>query len=360
MKTRFRLYRRNQGGRYYIHDETTGKQESLLTTNRSEAVRLLHARNEAVRQPAMNLQIAQVYLHHSDPALSARTWQNVMDTMISVRTGSNLFRWQGAVKDKAFNSLRERKLIETTAEHFLAVLKAGTISTNVYLRRIHNYAVNMHWLPWPVLPKPNWPSVKHGDKRSITFEEHQKIINREYNPAIRAYYELLWYLGGAQTDVATLTADDINWKDRTIAYRRHKTAVTSLISFGNEVAAILEKLPDSGELFPALARLHERHRAKMFIKRLATVGISGVSLHSYRYAWAERAAEAGYPERFAMQALGHTSKAVHRAYSRKAQVKLPPLEDYERKIVPLINSIAVRTDSANTEQTSRALSEDAT
>jgi predicted RNA-binding protein Jag len=36
-----------------------------------------------------------------------------------------------------------------------------------------------------------------------------------------------------------------------------------------------------------------------------------------------------------MQALGHSSKAVHRAYSRKAQVKLPPLEEYERKIVPL-------------------------
>ena len=45
--------------------------------------------------------------------------------------------------------------------------------------------------------------------------------------------------------------------------------------------------------------------------------------------------EAGYPERYAMQALGHSSKAIHRAYSRKAQVKLPPLEDYERKIVPL-------------------------
>ncbi len=27
---------------------------------------------------------------------------------------------------------------------------------------------------------------------------------------------------------------------------------------------------------------------------LATIGISGVSLHSYRYAWAERAMEAGY------------------------------------------------------------------
>ena len=66
------------------------------------------------------------------------------------------------------------------------MLKAGSVSTNVYLRRIHNYAVNMHWLPWPVLPKPNWPPVKHGEKRAITFEEHQKIIGRELNPATRA------------------------------------------------------------------------------------------------------------------------------------------------------------------------------
>jgi hypothetical protein len=27
-----------------------------------------------------------------------------------------------------------------------------------------------------------------------------------------------------------------------------------------------------------------------------------------------------YPERFAQEALGHNSKAVHRAYARKAQV----------------------------------------
>jgi integrase len=211
------------------------------------------------------------------------------------------------------------------------------------LRRIHNYAVNMHWLPWPVLPKPNWPPVKHGEKRAITFEEHQKIITRELNPATRAYYELLWHLGGAQSDVATLTAEDINWKDRTLAYRRHKTGVMSLISFGDEVAAILKKLPDSGELFPALARIHERHRAKMFIKRLATVGISGVSLHSYRYAWAERAMEAGYPERFAMQALGHSSKAVHRAYAKKAQVVIPPLEEYEKRTTKTAPRIPVLT-----------------
>ena len=48
MKTRFRLYRRNKGGRYYIHDETTGKQESLHTSDRPAALRLLHAKNELV------------------------------------------------------------------------------------------------------------------------------------------------------------------------------------------------------------------------------------------------------------------------------------------------------------------------
>jgi hypothetical protein len=44
---------------------------------------------------------------------------------------------------------------------------------------------------------------------------------------------------------------------------------------------------------------------------------------------------AGYPERFAQMSLGHNSKAWARAYSKKAQVILPPLEEYERKIVPL-------------------------
>ena len=63
-----------------------------------------------------------------------------------------------------------------------------------------------------------------------------------------------------------------------------------------------------------------------------------MTLHSYRYAWAERAKAVGYPERYAMEALGHNSKAVHRAYARKAQVRLPSLESYENSTLgkPLI------------------------
>jgi integrase len=67
--------------------------------------------------------------------------------------------------------------------------------------------------------------------------------------------------------------------------------------------------------------------------------IKGITLHSYRYAWAERARTCGYPERFAQEALGHNSKAVHRAYARKAQVVIPTLEDYERKLAAAENVI---------------------
>jgi hypothetical protein len=36
-----------------------------------------------------------------------------------------------------------------------------------------------------------------------------------------------------------------------------------------------------------------------------------------------------------MEALGHSSKAVHRSYAKKAQVKIPALEDYEHKVIPM-------------------------
>jgi hypothetical protein len=38
-----------------------------------------------------------------------------------------------------------------------------------------------------------------------------------------------------------------------------------------------------------------------------------------------------YPERFAQEALGHNSKAVHRAYAKRALVKIPSLEEYEKR-----------------------------
>ena len=329
MKTRFRLFQR-ASGIFYIEDTETLRQESLKTKDKHVAQRLCQARNAAHEQPALNLQLARTYLAASDPAVAKRTWQNVMDAVVETKRGVTRDRWHRAVKDHAFDDLRERQLLETRAEHLLNALKTGTVATNVFLRRLHNFAVDLSWLPWSLIPKRQWPAIRFGPKRAITLEEHMAIVQREGNAERKAYYELLWHLGGAQGDIASLNADDIDHEDRVITYRRKKTNRPALLHFGEQVAKILEKLPNSGPLFPYLRSVRAADRATEFKQRCRGLGINGVTLHSYRYAWAERAKAAGYPERFAMEALGHNSHAVHRAYAKGAQVNLPALEDYEQ------------------------------
>ena len=84
-------------------------------------------------------------------------------------------------------------------------------------------------------------------------------------------------------------------------------------------------------VFPYLSGVRAGDRATEFKQRCQQLQIQGVTLHSYRYAWAERAKTVGYPERFAQEALGHNSKAVHRAYAKRALVKIPSLEEYEKR-----------------------------
>jgi integrase len=313
MRQRFRLYRRKKGGRYYIHDEATGKQDSLHTTDRTTALRLVHSRNEAEQQPAVNLQIARAYLAASDPQISTRTWQYVMDEMVKLKRGETQRRWLVAVKDKEMDIIRNPPVLETRSEHFLRMLESGKVSTNVHLRRIHNFALDMTWLPWPVIVKRQWPRVKFKDKRAITCEEHQAIVTREENPERKAFYQLAWHLGAAQSDLAFLEAENIEWEHSVISFTRKKTGSIALMRFDDEVAQILRSLPKTGPLFPYLRTVRASDRATEFKQRCEGLKIKGISLHSYRYAWAERAKKAGYPERFAQEALGHNSKAVHRA-----------------------------------------------
>ena len=98
MNHRFNLFRR--GNVYYCEDTTSGKQTSLRTKDEQEALTLLNAKNEAARQPILNLQIARTYMAASDPALSTRTWSDVMEQIISSKNGPTRERWSFAVKIK--------------------------------------------------------------------------------------------------------------------------------------------------------------------------------------------------------------------------------------------------------------------
>jgi integrase len=349
MKQRFRLYRRH--GIYYTHDDQTGKQASLGTRDRGEAFELFSAKTQAHRQAHLNLRLARTYLTATDPLIDKRNWQTAMEELAKSKRGTWGERWQRAIKDKSFDCLRDMTILETQGEHFLKVLQIGTVSTNVYLRRIHNFALDMGWLPCPILPKRQWPAVRYKEKRAITREEHLAILQRERNDERRAFYEMCWHLGGSQSDIAALKVEDVDWDDQVISFFRKKTKSVQIIHFGDEVAAILNRLPDRGPLFPNFGLLDEKHRASWFQMICRRTGIIGVSLHSYRYAWAERAKTCGYPERFAQEALGHNSKAIHRAYARKAKVKLPSLEAYEKRaseteIIPMPFQRGVAADQA--------------
>lgn len=151
----------------------------------------------------------------------------------------------------------------------------------------------MEWLLKSVLTKLLWPRPKFKRKRAITAAEHTAIIAREKNPERRYFYELLWHTGASQSDATFLSAEDINWPARTIAYTRQKLArldpahtKPALIRFGDEVARLLGRRPQSGPLFPYLRTVRPGDRATEFHQRCQELKIQGVSLHSYRYAWA--------------------------------------------------------------------------
>jgi integrase len=110
-----------------------------------------------------------------------------------------------------------------------------------------------------------------------------------------------------------------------------KNGELAQLSIGKKLELILNQLPTEGLLFPTIGKSQAKFRAAEFRRRCRLLDLKGISLHSYRYAWAERAKVAGMPERFAMENLGHNSKAVHRAYARKALVKIPSLQEYEEQ-----------------------------
>jgi hypothetical protein len=116
MNNRYRLIcRSHRQGMFYCVDKTTGKRTSLLTTDKIEAKQIIEAKNQAERQPVLNLQIAHAYLSASDPAWTQRNWEEVANRISTHGKESTRNRYVRALKTKAFDSIRTKKLIETTA-----------------------------------------------------------------------------------------------------------------------------------------------------------------------------------------------------------------------------------------------------
>lgn len=328
MKPACWLFKR--GNTYYFEDAQTGKQTSLHTSDRGEAERLIAARNEAASKNALTLAVGQVYLSAIDPALLTRTWSDVMKIMVQRGGLETQKRTRRALEHRAFEPLRNKVIHETSSGDFLGVLDDKQHSTLHYLKMLQSLAVNLGWLAGrTILPKLCWPKLIAREKRAITWDEHQRIIESEKNSERRLFYEVLWETGASQTDAANLSRRNIDKDQGVLVYLREKTRTQASIKIGDRLQTMLDRLPADGLLFPKIASLNSVARAAEFHRRCRILAIKGISLHSYRYAWAERAFSIGYPERFAQAALGHESRAVHRAYARKAKVCCPALDEYQ-------------------------------
>ena len=76
-----------------------------------------------------------------------------MEDIVSKKKDETRRRWETAIKDRNIDCIRNLSVCETRAEHFDKALADGKVSTNVYLRRIHNHALGMDWLLKSVIPR---------------------------------------------------------------------------------------------------------------------------------------------------------------------------------------------------------------
>jgi integrase len=167
-----------------------------------------------------------------------------------------------------------------------------------------------------------WPPVRKKHYEAITEEEHLRIVEKEQNTERRLYYEMLWETGGSQSDIANLDWKRVDKETNTIEFIRqkleHRESVgLSCLCIGARLQSLLDQLPQEGYFFPTIRLELPKHRSAEFRRRCRTLKIKDRVLHSYRYAWAQRARAAGMPEREAMNHLGHKSKAVHAAYGKR-------------------------------------------
>src|SRR6266542_3360496 len=100
MKARYRLICRTLRGNKYYCVDVTGKRTSLGTANEDDAQQIVLAKNQALRQPVLNLQIARAYLTGTDSAASTRTWQHALDALIETKRGANQDRWRSMAAER--------------------------------------------------------------------------------------------------------------------------------------------------------------------------------------------------------------------------------------------------------------------
>jgi hypothetical protein len=137
-------------------------------------------------------------------------------------------------------------------------------------------------------------------------------------------------LGGSQTDIAELTAEDIDWKDHTISYQRRKTGVPVIITFGAEAGRVLETASEVWPVVPA-------HGADQRKPPRQDVHQTAQDSGDYRHFHAQLPLRLGgtgqdgreCPNGSPSRRLGTVPRRLRGPIPKRPRVIVPSLEDYE-------------------------------
>lgn len=329
---RYSLIRRTNGT-YYSHNKVTLQRQSLKTRDKNQAIELLNVLNVDDSDLEHARAMAELYLKKAGRIVSDTTWQEAMDACSAAagKEEATKQRHREAFRSKHFNPIRAMTIAQTHPDDLRRVLRTDKVTIVKFLRTLQNYAVAQGWLTSPLLPPTLFRVQKKKEARAMTQDEFRKIIAAEQNPERKLYYQMVWATGASQTDCANLRAENFDRATGVLTYYRRKTKSLCRLAFQGSIEKLLGVLPSEGYLFPNIQKLSSKRRSSEFTRRCRTqaVQVAGISLHSGRYAWAERAALAGFTLRQAQAALGHRSEVVAQAYAKKAEIVCSALPDEE-------------------------------
>jgi hypothetical protein len=363
----YKLKKRNdKGGVYYIIDKATGKSRSSQTADRDEADELAKIKYKLTGDThhLHHLKAAEYHLAHINPMWANATWEDVFQRMIKgpkqrgggSRRTTTIKMLESQWRQRWFDGLRGKRLIETTGDDFLVPLSEQGKAATVFARQLHHFAAGTKMLYAELVGKYQWKKFAAAKpiSRAITEQEHQLLLKsfkvglyalaydsrRKHNghqahPDVSdeqwlaewlGYIQLLWFTGASNMDGAKMTAENVKWEEGVLEFKRIKWSdpenhPSVRCAIGPELAKVLKGLPKQGPLFPTLGQMTTCNRGRYFTRHCKANKIENLTLHGYRYAFAERSKVFGMSLEDRMVSLGHsTVEMAERVYAKEAKV----------------------------------------
>jgi integrase len=127
-------------------------------------------------------------------------------------------------------------------------------------------------------------------------------------------------LGARHTEIATLTWDDVNLKDRTVNIYRNKVKNQSILHLTNRVTEVLthrlnDEDRDEKYIFTAKDGGPRKYSNRAIRSACKRAGITGVGFHTTRHTFASRLVQRGVTIQEIQQLLGHQTINTSQIYA---------------------------------------------